>query len=324
MVWLYLIGKEQLGMKKFQIIHNPTAGGATWEKTDLLKQFDEVQVEYVSTDDEDWEVFCKNDPDVLFVAGGDGTIGRTAKILIKNFQPKQRPAISILPIGTANNVAKTLGITKDSSFNVTQNGNINKLLDVGRIKGISAEEYFLESIGFGVFPELVAEMKKRKIENETPSEKLQRTLNVMLDIIQKYKSQKATIKIDGIKIKGSFLLLELMNIKAVGPCVEVAPEADPGDGYFDLIMIPDKKRKDFENYIRTLIQVTSTAADSEDFNRTSGDFESFATTLRVKKIKFKSKASFLHIDDNLIKDYSGKYLKIKIIPAALKVVKPAP
>lgn len=310
-------------MKKFQIVHNPTAGGATYVKTDLLKQFKKVQVDYVSTDDADWKNFYKNDPDVIFVAGGDGTIGRTAKVLLKNFQPQQRPVLSLLPIGTANNVAKTFQIAKNSSFNLPENENAIKLLDIGRIKGISAEDFFLESVGFGVFPELISQMKKRKVDNESPSEKLQRTLNVMLDIIQTFKPQKATIKVDGIKIKGSFLLLELMNIKAVGPCIEVAPDADPGDGYFDLIMIPEKKRPEFEKYIKTLIQVTSTAGDSEEFTETSKDLESFATTLRVKKIKFKSKGTYLHIDDNLIKDYSGKYLKIKVIPAALKIVKPA-
>lgn len=310
-------------MKKFQIVHNPTAGGATYVKTDLLKLFKKVEVDYVSTDDEEWEAFYKNEPDVIFVAGGDGTIGRTAKVLLNHFEPQQRPVLSLLPIGTANNVAKTFEITKDSSFSVPDDDNLIKLLDVGRIKGSSAEKFFLESIGFGVFPELISEMKKRKISDESPSEKLLRTLRVMLDIIKNFEPQKATIKVDGIKIKGSFLLLELMNIKAIGPCIEVAPGADPADGYFDLIMVPEKKRPELGNYIKTLIEVNSTAADSDDFTLTSSNFANFAATLRVKKIKFKSKSSLLHIDDHLITDYSGKYLKLKMLPAALSIVKPS-
>lgn len=308
-------------MKKFQIIHNPTAGGATYVKTDLLKQFKNVQVDYVSTDDTGWETFYKNKPDLVYVAGGDGTLGRTARVLLEHTKAQQRPFISLLPIGTANNIAKTFEITANSSPGIPENNYPFHVLDMGRIKGVSEQKYFLESVGFGVFPELISEMKKRKVDNESPPEKLQRTLGVMLEIIQNYKPQKATIKVDGIKIKGSFLLLELMNIKAVGPCIELAPEADPGDGYFDLIMIPEKKRPELETYIETLIQEKTIAANSEEFSKTSGDIESCATTLRVKKIKFKSKASFLHIDDNLTKDHSGKYLKIKVIPAALKIIK---
>lgn len=309
-------------MKKFQIVHNPTAGGATYVKTDLLKQFKKVQVDYVSTDDENWESFYKNSPDLVYVAGGDGTIGRTAKVLLKHCEPQQRPVLSLLPIGTANNVAKTFRITKNSSFS-TENDNATFLFDSGRIKGISDEDFFLESVGFGVFPDLISEMKKRKIANEPPSEKLQRTLTVMLEIIKKFKARKATIKVNGIKIKGAFLLLELMNIKAVGPCIEVAPKADPGDGYFDLIMIPEKRRPELKNFIQTLIELNSTSPISEEFTITSADMENFATRLRVKKLKIKSKASSLHIDDNLVKDYTGSYLKIKVIPGALKIARPS-
>ncbi len=307
-------------MKKFQIVHNPTAGGATYVKTDLLKQFNKVQVDYVSTEDDHWQQFYKNQPDLVYVAGGDGTIGRTAKVLLKHFTPQQRPHLSLLPIGTANNVAKTFRITKNSSFSL-ENDNTTFLFDVGRIKGVPDEENFLESVGFGVFPELISEMKKRKVENEPPSEKLQRTLRVMLEIITKYKAQKATIKLNGMKIKGSFLLLELMNIKAVGPCIEVAPQADPGDGYLDLIVIPEKSREEFKTYIQTLIELNSTSSNPEEFTITPSDLENFATTIRLKKLKIKSKASSLHIDDTLVKDYSGNYLKLNIIPAALKVAK---
>lgn len=307
-------------MKKFHIIHNPNAGGATYVKTDLLKQFKQVQVDYVSTEDEGWENFYKQNPDLIYIAGGDGTIGRTARVLFEHLNSQKRPLLSLLPIGTANNVANTFKIKRDTSFSIPENEDAIQLFDSGKIKGVSGVEYFLESVGFGVFPELISEMKKRKGEKESPSEKLQRTLRVMLEIVKNYKPRNTTIKVDGIKIKGSFLLLELMNIKALGPCIEVAPQADPGDGYLDLIMIPEKKRPELEHYINTLIHINSLSENSEAFNLTSAGFESFATTMRVKKLKFKSKGSYLHVDDNLIKDYSGNYLKIKVLPAALKIV----
>ena len=73
-------------------------------------------------------------------------------------------------------------------------------------------------------------------------------------------------------------------------------------------MIPEKRRADLENYVSALI--------NEDGGE--ADLSGFMTALRVKKVKMKWDGPMLHVDDNLVSDYSGKSFNVKIIPGALE------
>src|SRR5690606_7617404 len=235
-------------MKKAQIIYNPTAGNGIHD-ADLLRDLVSeagYKVNFVTTDNENWENFMQNDPDVIFLAGGDGTVKKVAVVLLQNMVAEKSIPINLIPLGTANNIATTLELPKQtwkekigSEFKITK-------FDVGKIKGLTEENFFLESVGFGIFPELIYQMKENPIENESVSEKLRRTLQVLLKIVQEFEPKKAKLNIDGIRIKGKFLMVELMNIKYIGPNLKLAPNVLPGDEYFNLIMIPENLRGKME------------------------------------------------------------------------------
>lgn len=300
-------------MKIAQIIHNPTSGNAEHSKKELVKMVEKTgyEVNYISTDDEGWEKFDQNNLDLIFVAGGDGTVRKLAAVLLKNNVLDKQIPIHLLPLGTANNIAKSLGIPTDKDWNIktSAEGKIKKF-SCGRITGLQDEEFFLESVGFGIFPELLSEMENNKIEDETPSEELKRTLKVLLKIVKEHKAQKAKIKVDGITIKGSFLLVELMNIKFIGPNLELAPNAQPADNFLDLVLIPEKNRAELELYLNKMIKEKPEVSD----------LQKFVKILRVQKAKMKWKGSKAHVDDNLINDYSGKKFKVEVNPGALKIV----
>lgn len=300
-------------MKKAQIIHNPTAGDAGHSKNDLLEIINEPgnQFYYVSTDNEGWEKFQKNKPDIIFLAGGDGTIHKLASVLIKNEPREQRPPVHLLPLGTANNIATTL-----DNFKLTNNQSPliekkPKKFDCGLVKKIKDQEMFLESVGMGIFPELISEMKKSQVETKTPSEKLLITLKVLLKIVREFKAEKASLKIDGIKIKGSFLMVELMNIQFIGPNLKFAPKADPGDGFFDLVLISEDDRPKLEKYLEKLIEGKTPQHEMESL------LNKFAKTIRCKKAKMKWGGSRIHVDDELMDDYSGEKFKLKNSPGEL-------
>lgn len=291
-------------MKKAQIIHNPTAGIAGNTKDEIIELIANAgfTTKYVSTDDEDWESFSKNEMDVIFLAGGDGTVRKLASVLIdKNMCDRHIP-IYLLPMGTANNIATSLGIFKKINTVSLKNEKEIQKFTCGKLKGVKDENFFLEGVGFGVFPELIRQMKDTGKEDETPDEKLKRTLRVLLETVKEFKAKKAKIKADGLKIKGTFLLVELMNIKYIGPNLEFAPNANVEDDFLDLVLIPEEKRKAFVEYVESLINETSQFRDIEDFIK----------VLRVNKVKMKWKGTKLHVDDNLIEDYDGKKIKIKM------------
>lgn len=296
-------------MKKAQIIHNPTAGDGnhTREQLDELAMNAGYETEYTSKDEEEWGNFSAPNPDAYILAGGDGTVHKLAGILKERPAKKEIP-VYLLPLGTANNIARTLGITevaiKGSKLPV-------KSFDSGKIKGLKNEDFFLESVGFGIFPQLIIEMKKNRVENETTAEKLKRTIEVLLGIVKEYKAKKAKIKAGDISIKGSFLLVEVMNIPYIGPNLKFAPNADPWDGYLDLILIPENRREDLRQYLEKLLEDHSKLPD---INR-------FVKNMKVQKVKLKWKGAIVHVDDNL-QDYSGKSFKLKAKPGELNFFLP--
>lgn len=290
-------------MKKAQIIHNPTAGNGAYKQEEIIAQVENsgFTVNYISTDDEDWESFIENEMDVIFLAGGDGTVRKLAGALFQTKMSIKHIPVYLIPLGTANNIATSLGIFKNLKTAFPVNKENIKKFTCGHISGLKDEDFFLEGVGFGIFPELISKMKDTGKVGETTEEKLKRTFKVLLEIVKNYEPRKAKIKADGIKISGNFLLVELMNINYIGPNLEFAPNADVEDDFLDLVLIPEKKRKALVKYVESVIDGTS------EFR----DMESFVKILRVQKIKIKWKGSNLHVDDILVKDYSGK-VKMKM------------
>jgi diacylglycerol kinase (ATP) len=95
--------------------------------------------------------------DMAIVGGGDGTLNCTAPAFVESQLP-----MGILPLGTANDLARTLGIEADpvAAARVIVAGN-ERQIDVGEVNGRFF--YNVASIGFSaeLARELTAEAKKR-------------------------------------------------------------------------------------------------------------------------------------------------------------------
>ncbi|MDT0642652.1 diacylglycerol kinase family protein [Zunongwangia sp. F363] len=291
-------------MKTILIVHNPTAGNGRHDKEELIQIVKDsgYNAEYISTNYLFWKKHFKPEgADALLLAGGDGTVRKLAKNLINKKDLPKPPPIHLIPLGTANNISKVLNVVQQKeSHKIELNGKSSRF-SYGKIKSAGKKDFFLESFGFGIFPKLISEMKKRSTPDD-PEEKLRATLKVLLEIVRNYKPKKAKIETGGITIKGAFFLVELMNIKLIGPNFSLAPNAIPADEHFELVLIPEEKRKELEVYISNLIKNQA----SEE------DLEKLVTIIPVKKAKMKWSGSRAHIDDNLITDYFGKKFKIKL------------
>lgn len=299
---------------KAQIVYNPTAGKGRHsqkEVEEFVSKGDFSRIRTVSTNQNGWEKFDRNRSDVIFVAGGDGTVHKVAKVLQNRKKQDSQTPIHILPMGTANNISKTLGV--GSSF-LTHRFNTEKQLqkfDVGKVKGLKDHDFFLEAVGAGIFPALVSRMQSDEVVTRTKSEKLKHVLKILLEVVQDFKAQRAVIKTDGISISGSFLLVEVMNIQYIGPNFELAPKANPGDGYFDLVLIPEEKRAQLLEYIQKMIDEF---ADEENL-------KDVAFSMRVKNIEIRWEDSNVHVDDDLIPDFTGGMFVVSADPGRLRFVR---
>ena len=105
---------------------------------------------YRSSKDNDWDNALKESSDIVAAAGGDGLVGKVAKRLVG-----RRTPIALLPMGTANNVAKTLGLM-DKPLEELITGWTSarrKTFDVGVASGPWGSKCMIEGLGLGLFTE---------------------------------------------------------------------------------------------------------------------------------------------------------------------------
>src|SRR5262245_14210951 len=94
---------------KVTLIYNPTAGDDDARPTSgqlaaLIREAGH-QVRTQPTDEKGWSKALRKKAGLVAVAGGDGTVGKVARRLVDSGCP-----IAVLPMGTANNIARSLGI----------------------------------------------------------------------------------------------------------------------------------------------------------------------------------------------------------------------
>ena len=294
-------------MKFAKLLHNPNAGDGEHTPDTLVDMIEAAGFDcsYASTKKLDKTKIKPDRLDLVILAGGDGTVRKVAPQLLQEDLP-----IGLLPMGTANNIARTLGIASEPET-IIENWNHDKIknFDLGHVYGLDEAYLFLEGFGFGVFPELMDRMKKYgKDEVADPDERIKLALNVLEETVADFEAVKATIKIDGNDISGKFLLIEVMNIQSIGPNLKLAPDADPGDGYFDVVVIPEEKRSDLIQYVRSRI-------------KGSEEPKAFLS-VRAKSLKVSWSGNLLHADDEKIKTDKPVEVNINIQPDALKFLIP--
>src|SRR5690606_29541186 len=281
-------------MRKILVVHNPTAGDEAQNKADLIAKLKPHagDVAYVSTDEEGWEDFLVDDVNLIALCGGDGTLRKFAGVMLERNKKHLDIPIYLIPAGTANNIATTLNLGSARDFKFQDDLKNYQLFDFGKISGLTDFDYFLEGVGFGFFPKLILEMnEKEEIPNESADEKLHRTLGVCRNIVERMDPVKVKIKCDGEQIKDKFLLAEVLNTKHIGPNLELAPNGNPGDGFMDLILITPDKRNLLLDYIDHLLSGKEGEVD----------VHKFVKVIKVKKVKMKSKAQIMHVDDTVIR-----------------------
>jgi diacylglycerol kinase (ATP) len=290
-------------MKFAKLIHNPSAGEGQLSKNDLISiiQSAGFGCSYSSTKSKGWEKIEPRQTDFIILAGGDGTIRRVAATLLSQRLIDRKFPIGILPMGTANNIAKTLGIL-DTDHRVlvsSWQAMRSKKFDVGIIFGIKKTPFFLESFGFGIFPALMQAMKSQPKETqETPEQSLYTAHTVIKEIIEKARARYCKIVIDGIEHRGNFLLVEIMNTSSIGPQLRLAPYADPADGHFDVVMISEKQRDEFIAYVEGL--------------RDGKDEHAFFNLLRAHKLQIFWDGSKAHVDDEIVKINRNEVIDVEL------------
>jgi diacylglycerol kinase family enzyme len=240
---------------RITVIHNPTAGD-----TDLSRDvLDEIlvdagyQVRYQTTKGE-WKKALQEPADLVVVVGGDGTVRKVATQLAGADVP-----ITVLPFGTANNVAKTLGIHGRLGDIVKGWERLEpRPLDIGCARGPWGERRFVESAGGGVFAELIARGSE-EVEGASliVGRETDRALDLLRGLVETATPQRWELEVDGQDHSGDYIGVEVLNIRFTGPNVPLAPSADVGDGFFDVVALGPSEQSRLIQYIDERIGMAS-------------------------------------------------------------------
>jgi diacylglycerol kinase (ATP) len=180
-------------------------------------------------------------PDVIVIAGGDGSVARVAKELSSPTIP-----LLVLPEGTANNIASSLGAGGGDLAETLSHGDKVRF-DLGTISGPFGTLPFLEGVGWGAFAEAAALLNAREDQPQTVDgreDELKRDLSTFRERVINEEGSEYRLIVDGAPVAGRFLLVEVLNIPTVGPNLPFAPEANPSDGKLDLVLVDETEREE--------------------------------------------------------------------------------
>jgi len=240
---------------KIALFHNPSAGDRSLDGSQLIRHFVEAgyDVTYVATNQKGWESAFKQPIDRAVIAGGDGTVSRLAPWLAATKIP-----FCILPLGTANNCAKTLGQTNPIEVVVAKLKSAEiKKVDLGMVTTPLGHQVFIESVGIGLLAQFMGEMrmrekKKNSRDRLTPEERLVRALKYLRSLAKDYLEFRCELLLDDQVVSGHVLFLEVANMGLIGPNLNLTPNVDPYDGAFEVVWVGTDQRKEWRDYLKHL------------------------------------------------------------------------
>ncbi|OIN55569.1 diacylglycerol/lipid kinase family protein [Arsenicibacter rosenii] len=296
-------------MKIATLWHNPAAGDDGQSEKELIALIEQNGFQCRTIDEQD-EALKSHlaHSDFLVIAGGDGTVrGAVKKLIMPGFDPVSVP-VAVLPAGTANNIGTSLHIRGSQEEIITSWQDASpKPVDVGC--GVSAQTsyFFLESLGIGLFPKLM-EVMKHKEEEENREDRLDDALETLQQLIPSFPAFHCTIRIHGRTIEGRFLMVAVMNMPMFGPNLYMAPNADPGDGKLNLLLVSESEREHLAGFVA---------------KRLAGiDVPFIGQSYLIDSVYLAWKQADAHVDDEVLPQAQVSQLDISAKPGLLTFLVP--
>lgn len=220
------------------LLHNPTAGDDRPSEPELVELLRAARhdVSCVATDDPQLAQRLVEKVDLLLVAGGDGTVATVLEKIEGGAAP-----LGILPLGTANNFARALGIEGEIEALIEglAAGELAPV-DFGIAEGPWGRCRFFESAGFGALAEGLGPVNAARVPS---AEKIPSGRRALRETFGGMEPVALQLTIDGERTDETLLMLELARIDTFGPRLRLAPEATPGDGTIHVITLAPQARE---------------------------------------------------------------------------------
>lgn len=223
-------------MRRYKIIMNPAAGrGKTHRRLprlrDLLNRYScEYHLEMTHRPMEAAEIASRaaatGEWDAIVAFGGDGTINEVANGLAGT-----DAVLGVLPCGTGNDFARSLGLSKDlaQAISTLLEGHVCAV-DLG----LTGSRYFINGIGVGFDARVNYEAHQLKGLRGTAL-----YLASILRTLSKYKALDMEVRFNGTSRAGKTYLVAAGNGFSVGGGFRLTPDARLDDALLDICHIDD-------------------------------------------------------------------------------------
>lgn len=248
-------------MKKAVLIINPSSGNEeaknyeTQAREKLAQFFDEVEVKETAEGGDATKFARKaaeEKVDSVFAMGGDGTVNEAISGLAEQ---SYRPTFGFFPLGTVNDLARSLNISMDpqeaiESFDIEQKTS----LDIGKVN----DEYFMNIVSVGSIPEAISDVD---VEEKTKFGKLAYFVNGVKEVFND-ENYHFTLEIDGepTEIESSAVVIVLT--RTIGGFTHIVPEAKNNDGNLYLLYLKDQSITDRLKSVPDIIKGVDQSTDT--------------------------------------------------------------
>ena len=235
--------------------------------------------------------------DTVVAAGGDGTVRPIAQLLVDTALQ-----FGILPVGTANNFAHSLGIplNLEGGLQVLRDGRPQKI-DVGRM----GTENFTEAAGVGLFANLLAAFGP---SGPAPSQWLS-CLRIAGPMFWNPPGYHLRLVLDGIPYEGDVTMVSVCNSNFLGKRWPIAPEALLYDGLFDVVIVGALSRWELVGFLTAVFHGRDLTFPKVTLLR--------AKIVEISQFRQGRRPLPIHVDDHI-----GAHIpaRLEVVPGGLTVI----
>ncbi len=243
----------------------------------------------------------------VVAVGGDGTIHEVINGLMA-VESKKRPRLGIVPVGSGNDFAGTMGIPRDSETAMRKvfSGTSRKIDVASVLDNSGRKEYWMNTLGMGF--DSAVNFHSREVPVFQGF--MIYFLAVFRTIVENYRPFQITGTIDGEPIEQKTLMFTVANGRREGGGFLLAPDALQDDGLLNYTLVDVISRPKMLMAIPNFLKGTHSSLN-------------YVKTGTFKKITLKSdNPLWIHADGEIFAGFSSQVteLTLEVLPEAIELI----
>jgi YegS/Rv2252/BmrU family lipid kinase len=244
--------------------------------------------------------------DAVVAVGGDGTANEVLNGLMQAKAHGGGAALGMVGVGTGNDFAYAAGIPEgiDAACRCLAQG-YRRTVDVGRVTGGDWPEgrYFGNGVGVGFDVTATIETKKLKRLTGTPAF----LIGALKTLFLYFDAPPMVVHTDDCTVEARYLMLSAMNGRRFGGGFYIAPDAQPDDGLFDLVLAEQGTRLTALHLIGRYMKGTQLAHPA-------------VTGLRARRITIDAPGGLNSHADGEIYCIDGRHIELEMFARQIEVI----